>query len=246
MTGHGLSPGGAQVAERIRAAAATGRDGVLQVVGDPGGLVYLAGGRVLLAQTWAAPGVDLLVLHRTRDRQGRHELLAAVGSSEGRDSVAAQARRLLQSGGVPPVELDVVRQQAVADAAFALLATDGTTMVRTRFFRGERPWTQLSDPVPVDTLTAEAARRRQALVTLESTVGPRSPVRRARRLPVPAVRLTPARWDLVVHADGTRTPADLAWLLGRGLFATTLEVSRLERLGLLEPTGGAGMADRHG
>lgn len=239
--------------ERLEAAATGGRDGVLHVVGEPGGLVYLAGGRVSLVQTPAAPGVDLLIVHRTREAADRFELLDALATSQGRDAITAEARRRLLAGEFAPLELDVVHQQAVADAAFALLAIDGT-FVRSRFFRGERPWTQLSDPVTVDDLIAEAARRRRYLAdqtarhaadqTDDQTddraagIRPDSRPLRTDRLPETTVRLTAAQWDLVVHADGARTTTELAWLLGRGVFATTLEVSRLERLGLLELTKG--------
>ena len=40
-----------------------------------------------------------------------------------------------------------------------------------------------------------------------------------------------AQWELLVHADGQRTPADLAQLLGRAGYATIQELRRLAALG---------------
>jgi hypothetical protein len=42
------------------------------------------------------------------------------------------------------------------------------------------------------------------------------------------------QWELLVHADGQRSPADLAQLLGRAGYATVQELRRLAGRGLLE------------
>ena len=56
----------------------------------------------------------------------------------------------------------------------------------------------------------------------------------APRPPRERVTLTAPQWELLVHADGQRTPADLAQLLGRAGFATIQELRRLAALGLIE------------
>jgi hypothetical protein len=61
-----------------------------------------------------------------------------------------------------------------------------------------------------------------------------APVIPAARPPVERVTLTAVQWELLVHADGQRTPADLAQLLGRAGYATIQELRRLAALGLLE------------
>jgi hypothetical protein len=48
------------------------------------------------------------------------------------------------------------------------------------------------------------------------------------------VTLTALQWELLVHADGQRTAADLAQLLGRAGFATIQELRRLAAHGLIE------------
>jgi len=43
------------------------------------------------------------------------------------------------------------------------------------------------------------------------------------------------QWEIVLHADGQRTPQELAGLLGRSAYAVTLDVRRLAAAGLVTP-----------
>jgi hypothetical protein len=61
-----------------------------------------------------------------------------------------------------------------------------------------------------------------------------APVIPVPRPPVERLTLTALQWELVVHADGQRTPADLAQLLGRAGYATIQELRRLAAQGLIE------------
>lgn len=210
-----LSGTGDQVAERLLAAVGSGTDGRLDLVGDPGGQVYLEDGRVVLVESALTPGLDLLLIRRT-------------GSADW-----AEARDLVERGELGAHVVEALRQHAVADAAAALLATDGTTLVRSRFVPGEQPWTRLSRPLAAEELLAEAGRRRHLAVRLGVSVRTGSRPARAPRLPTPAVRLTAVQWDLVATADGRRTVRDLAWMHGVGVYATVLEVAALQRQGLL-------------
>jgi hypothetical protein len=54
------------------------------------------------------------------------------------------------------------------------------------------------------------------------------------RPPLERITLNSLQWELLVHADGQRTPADLAQLLGRAGYATIQELRRLAALGLIE------------
>jgi hypothetical protein len=54
------------------------------------------------------------------------------------------------------------------------------------------------------------------------------------RPPRERVTLTALQWELLVNADGQRTPADLALLLGKAGYATIQELRRLAALGLIE------------
>ncbi len=54
------------------------------------------------------------------------------------------------------------------------------------------------------------------------------------RAAAPGQTVTPRQRTLLGQADGVRTPADLAWVLGRPAFHTLLDVRRLAAAGLVE------------
>ncbi len=54
------------------------------------------------------------------------------------------------------------------------------------------------------------------------------------RAAAPGQTVTARQRTLLAHADGVRTPADLAWVLGRPAFHTLLDVRRLAAAGLVE------------
>lgn len=99
---------------------------------------------------------------------------------------------------------------------------------RRRLLERIWPWPQL-DTAPVRPLaggaggTAEAADAREVRAAAARTVRRRHPSRHQR--------------ELLDHADGRRTPAELARLLGRSAFATTADVRRLAAAGLLATPG---------
>jgi hypothetical protein len=49
------------------------------------------------------------------------------------------------------------------------------------------------------------------------------------------VLLSGLQWEIVLHADGRRTPQELAGLLGRSAYAVTLDVRRLAAAGQVSP-----------
>ncbi|WP_426507016.1 hypothetical protein ACPPVO_53100 [Dactylosporangium sp. McL0621] len=69
-----------------------------------------------------------------------------------------------------------------------------------------------------------------------------SPAKALGQLAVPVPRpgldrvlLSGLQWEIVLHADGQRTPQELAGLLGRSAYAVTLDVRRLAAAGLVVP-----------
>ncbi len=60
------------------------------------------------------------------------------------------------------------------------------------------------------------------------------------------MRVSALQWALLIRVDGRCTPRGLALELGRGVFATTVEVSRLLRLRLLAVAGAPGTAPNRG
>jgi hypothetical protein len=59
------------------------------------------------------------------------------------------------------------------------------------------------------------------------------------------VRLAAGPGDVVRPAGGPRTPRDIAWLPGYGVFATTVAVHQLARLGVVSVGDGPSGAAPH-
>lgn len=203
------------------------RTGALVVGGHPGGTVYLIDGRVSLAESPAAPGVG--------------ELLTASGRLAGRtwqaalDAGTAQARVgriLLDQGHLTQGELELCVLGAIYDAAYFTLAPSSAPV---DFLPDATHW--LGPVISVDPAALNRESRRRSRLLDEIFPEPRidsAPVIPVTRPPRERITLTSPQWELLVHADGQRTPADLAQLLGRAGYATIQELRRLAAAGLLE------------
>jgi len=195
--------------------------------GLPGGTVFLHEGSVVYAESPAAPGVG--------------ELLTASGRLAGRtwqaalDAGAEQNRVgavLLEQGHLTPGELELCVLGTIYDAGYFALSPATAPVT---FRAGATHW--LGPVVRVDPAAVhrEARRRARLLDELHPHAAVDStPVTPVPRPPAERVTLTAAQWELLVHADGQRTPADLAQLLGRAGYATIQELRRLAALGLIE------------
>jgi hypothetical protein len=203
------------------------RTGALVVRAHPGGTVYLLDGQVTYAESPAAPGVG--------------ELLTASGRLAGRtwqaalDAGTARAqvgRMLLDQGHLTQGELELCVLGALYDAAYFALAPAAAP---ADFLDGATHW--LGAVVRVDPAAVNREARRRARLLDEIYPHPQvdvAPVSPVPRPPRERITLTALQWELLVHADGQRTPADLAQLLGRAGYATIQELRRLAALGLIE------------
>ena len=226
-----MSPSKTAAPGRLLTQAAGERQtGTLVVGGHPGGMVYLLEGAVVYAESPAAPGVG--------------ELLTASGRLAGRTWQAALdagapgarvGRLLLDQGHLTQGELELCVLGAIYDAAYFALSPPTAPV---EFRPGATHW--LGPVIRVEVAAVNREARRRARLLEEIHPYPRfdtAPVSPVPRPPVERVALTAAQWELLVHADGQRTPADLAQLLGRAGFATILQLRRLAAQGLIEVPG---------
>ncbi|GIM88985.1 DUF4388 domain-containing protein [Paractinoplanes toevensis] len=207
--------------------AADRQTGALVVGGHPGGAVYVLEGRVIYAESPAAPGVG--------------ELLTASGRLAGRTwqtaldqgtSTAQVGRLLVEQGHLTQGELELCVLGATYDAAYFALSPAAAPV---EFLGGAMHW--LGPIAHIDPAAVDREVRRRAKLLDDIFPDPRvdtAVVTPVTRPPRERITLTAAQWELLVHADGQRTPADLALLLGRAGFATIQELRRLAALGLLE------------
>jgi hypothetical protein len=201
--------------------------GALIVGGHPGGTVYLTEGQVTYAESPAAPGVGELLTASGRLAARTWQAALDAGTSR-----AQVGRLLLEQGHLTQGELELCVLGATYDAAYFALSPASAPI---DFLDGAAHW--LGQVVRVDpaAVTREARRRARLL----DEIFPHPEIDTAAVIPVPRpplerITLTAAQWELLVSADGQRTPADLAQLLGRSGYATIQELRRLAALGLIE------------
>ena len=201
--------------------------GALVVGGQPGGTVYLIDGLVSYAESPSAPGVGELLTASGRLAPRTWQAALDAGTSR-----AQVGRLLLDQGHLTQGELELVVLGTTYDAAYFALAAASAPV---DFLDGATHW--MGQVVRVEAAAINRESRRRARLLDEICPDPRidtEPVIPVPRPPVERVTVTAAQWELLVQADGQRTPADLAQLLGRAGYATIQELRRLAALGLIE------------
>ncbi|MCY0919206.1 MULTISPECIES: transcriptional regulator [unclassified Streptomyces] len=189
------------------------------------GTLFLEDGRVVHAESPSTPGLEVLLT--TGGGLAPERWNDAVNQAGARRQVA---RYLVDSGGLAGGELEICHLAAIFDAAFFALSPGSGP---SRFRRGATHWIGSVRSVPAAAVERETRRRRELL----DAVWPYPLLDTAPVIPrqaAPGQTIT-ARQRLLLHqADGRRTPADLAWVLGRPAFHTLLDVRRLAAAGLVE------------
>lgn len=224
--------GSAEVLARtLHRCAAERISGAVRVAGEPGGLLHLADGLVIAVETPGAPGVEVQLLRSGRLTEP--DWSAAVGALAASDPTGAGGlgTELVGRGLVRAAELERLAVAAVFDGIFAIAAGQ---VLDCRLVPSDPFWLPAVPGLPVERLWHEIERRRHVLAARRQPVAHD----RDRIVPVSQVDrgtvLSPEQWALLRHADGRRTPRDLAFALGRGVYAVTLEIGRLLDAGLVQ------------
>ncbi|MGW4912411.1 hypothetical protein [Streptomyces sp. NPDC004270] len=200
------------------------------VSGAPGGVIHVRDGMVVGMETPGAPGVEVLLLKSYRITEDDWTAARAGGTDPARLALELVAQGLLGAA-----ELEVIGQAALFDAAFALalIRPDGWQVT------DPRPLLDTGAAVPPERLVTENSRR---IRLLANERGATARFARDRLEPAPeardpqrVARLSPRHRAVLTATDGRRTPRDIAFALGRGLFAVMLDLRDLLALGLLQP-----------
>jgi hypothetical protein len=219
--------------EALMVCAAAGMSGVLRVTGEPGGAIHLADGLVTAIETPGAPSPEVLLLRSHRvSESGWDAAFAAAAASGGRMSAELTGREMVGSG-----ELEGLLRTALADAMFVLASG---TVVEYRAEPGPADCVLPLEPgAEPDGLLSEAVRRIGVLALMPARHH-RDRVVAAAGAARPGVRLGDGQDEIVALADGRRTPRDLAFALGRGVYATMLQLARMDQAGLLATVSSRG------
>jgi len=213
--------------------AAAGMSGVLRVTGEPGGAIHLADGLVTAIETPGAPSPEVLLLRSHRvSESGWDAAFAAAAASGGRMSAELTRREMVGSG-----ELEGLLRTALADAMFVLASG---TVEEYRAEPGPADCVLPLEPgTEPDGLLAEAVRR-LAVLALMPARHDRDRIVAAAGAVRPGDRLGDGQDEILALADGRRTPRDLAFALGRGVYATMLQLTRMHQVGLLATVSSRG------
>ncbi|WP_405601606.1 MarR family transcriptional regulator [Streptomyces sp. NBC_01410] len=206
---------------------AAGSTMVLRVCGRPGGVFHLRQGSVVAVESPGAPGIETLLLRSGRVSEADWAALVPAG----RDSRRPVAE-LVARGHIGAAELQVVSAMALQDAVFAVLAGDMGDCLADTESGPLVPVGPGEDPLQ---LLDDAVRKLAALAAMPHAVLPdRERVVVRRGVDGPAEDLAPHRKEILYLADGRRTPRDIAFMIGRGVYHVTVEISRMLAEGLLE------------
>lgn len=208
-------------------AAGSRQTGALVVDAVPGGTVYLDDGLVTYAESPAAPGIGELLTASGRLSPRTWEAAVEAGTDESR-----VGQLLVEQGHLTRGELELCLLGVIYDAAYFVLRP---TSAPIEFITGAAP--RLGPVIRVDAAAVARESRRRGRLLDEIFPNPEvdvAPVTPVARPPAERIYLTGMQWELLVHADGQRTPTDLAQLLGRAGYATIMELRRLAARGLLD------------
>ncbi|MFJ7995944.1 hypothetical protein ACIQ7D_02000 [Streptomyces sp. NPDC096310] len=204
--------------------------GTVSVSGAPGGTIHLRNGLISAIETPGTPSVESALLKSGRiDDEG---WAAALAAARGMDGLGAA---LVGQGLVGETELEVLCTATMYEGAFAMALTrpDGWEV-------GGPTQTVLAGHPAQPQSVAEETARRLAFVTgrwgapgelARTRLRPSATAERA------AGRLAPRHTALLAIANGRRTPRDLAFFLGRGLFAVMVDLIRMDDLELVQWEG---------
>ncbi|WP_436758999.1 hypothetical protein [Streptosporangium sp. V21-05] len=199
------------------------------------GVIYLTDGRVTYAESAAAPRLeDLLGACRGISAHALRQARQAA-TRQPPDPRPSGGERLVAQGLLTRGELEFCVLSTVLDAAYFLLQATGH---RPRFRRGERHWLGPQWYFDATGLLRECERRKAQLEqTWPSAELDTLPVVPLGRISAQRVVLSSLQWEVLVGADSTSTPADLARKLGRPAYSVLLAVRQLASSGLLRVPG---------
>jgi hypothetical protein len=206
------------------------RTGVLRVSGEPGGQVYLTDGAVIAIDTPGAPGPDLILV-----RSGRISEPAWTGAFTAAAGSGRLGAELVERGLIGAGELDAVLRVTLADEMFAMASGQADKCQLEE--SATTALLPLEPPAGPGWLLSETLRRIRVLAAAPRPV--RHDQDRVTADPdatAVGVVLPDGQDEIIALANGRRTARDMAFIVGRGVYSLSLELTRMQAAGLVAVT----------
>lgn len=203
-----------------------GASGVLDVAGNPSGVIYLDAGEITFAQaSWVPDLADRLA--GAGDSPAQVRALLRDGAGNGLDVGAL----LMQHGSLSRAALKAVLRSVVIDALIVLTMplADETSVTATKFSPAATHWAHGYCRLKANSMRAVAAKRSSGLARCGLAVNTRLELR---DLPHPCAVLTQEHWAIASRIDGSLSIRDLARVCGIPLYDAIDRVCYLSRKGM--------------
>jgi hypothetical protein len=205
----------------LRQYAAARFSGVLRVDGQPGGAIHLVDGGISACETSGAPSLEVILLRSGRVAESDWNAAFTEAAIAERPMTAELVERGLLGAG----EVEALLRIALADAMFALTCGRVDNWTETPAADYLLP---LDPGARAGWLLAEATRRRQVLASFPAPlVSAADRIALAHPAVLPGAVLCHRQDEILALVDGRRTPRDLAFALGQGLYETMLQLTRM-------------------
>jgi hypothetical protein len=213
--------------EALLGCAADHRSGTLLVSGEPGGTIHFVDGGVTAIDTPGAPGPEVVLLRSGRMPEPGWQDAFAAAAADGRMNAELVGRGLIGAG-----QLEVVLRATLADSMFALMSGQ---VDECRLEQATAVCLlPLEPPAEPGWLLSETSRRLRVLGSMPNRIHhDRDRVLRGHRAPPVGSPLDGGQEGILALANGRRTARDIAFALGWGVYALTLEFARMQEAGLL-------------
>jgi hypothetical protein len=203
-----------------------GASGVLEVAGNPSGVIYLDAGEITFAQaSWVPDLADRL--GGVGDSPSQVRALLRDGAGNGLDAGAL----LMQHSSMSKSALKAVLRSAVIDALIVLTMplADETSVTATRFSPAATHWARGYCRLKANSMRAVAAKRSSGLARCGLAVNTRLELR---DLPHPCAVLGQEHWAIASRIDGNLSIRDLARECSIPLYDAIDRVCYLSRKGM--------------
>jgi hypothetical protein len=222
-----------QISAELSLLARQRASGALEIIGNPGGMVFLSGGYLSYAESPAIPDLRTRLIRSQRISVDQwNEIVASDG---GHGGVGA----LLVSGDVVSrSELRNLLWSVALDALVALtLPGPASPLAGVRFWPRRSPWVGSLLRLDVAAVWDDVSQKAERLTRREI---PAEGCPQLRPMAHPWAVVTSEQWTVAWQLDGLATVRDVAWRNGYALYDTLEWVGDLVQAGLctvVPPTG---------